>query len=200
MVIQLSLEGRTVLVAENEPVQALDLDQSLRHYGCGVLGPASSGAEALGLLRRARPDMALLDAWLPEGGALEVARALATREVPFAIMTTGYEAGPLDHPLLRDAPRLAKPYRAPELYRSVRALYRAELEAQIARAERHIGEGRERLARQLRLIERLAAGGHDTALAQKLAHGIARSLRLMRMHRAHLLRQLVAEAGHASPR
>jgi CheY-like chemotaxis protein len=194
------LEGCTVLIAENEPVQALDLDQSLRDYGCTVLGPAFSGAEAVGLLRRTRPDMALLDAWLPDDGVLRVAQALAAQEVPFAVMATGYEAGLLDHLLLCGAPRLAKPYRVSELHRSVRVLHRAELQARLAQAERHVREGRERLASQLRLIERLTTGGHDMLLAQKLAREIARSLRLMRAHRAHLLHQLAVEAKHLHAR
>jgi CheY-like chemotaxis protein len=200
MVIQPALESRTVLVAESEPVQALDLDDNLRRCGCAVLGPVSSGAEALCLLRRARPDMALLDAWLPDGGVLAVAQTLAAQEVPFALMATGCEAGPLAHPLLRQAPRLMKPYRPPELYRSVRVLYRAELEVQLAQAERYIREGRERLARQLRLVERLAAGSPDAALAEKLTCGIARSLRLMRVRRAQLLGQLAAEMARLSLR
>jgi hypothetical protein len=113
--------------------------------------------------------------------------------VPFAVLTTGGDPNLLAHPLLGAAPRLAKPYRSAELLRSVGELRRADLRAQLARAKRHLAEGRERLARQLRLTRRLAAAGHEVALAKQLLRGIARSLRLMRAHRAYLRRQLEAE-------
>jgi len=32
-------------------IQALDLEQTLRGFGCAVLGPVATGGEALGLLR-----------------------------------------------------------------------------------------------------------------------------------------------------
>ena len=38
------LAGSTVLVAEDEPVVALELEATLRRQGCGVLGPAATVA------------------------------------------------------------------------------------------------------------------------------------------------------------
>ena len=187
-----------VLVVEDEPVQALDLEQSLHLLGHAVLGPTGSWAEALDLVHRQRPDLALLDARLSDGGLLPVAEALRSFEVPFALIATG-EGGPLDHPLLREAPRLVKPYRVPDLQRSVRALRLADLGAQLAQAEQHIVAGRERLARQLRLVERLADRGHGTSTAELLSREMGRSLRLMRQHRVYLLGQMAAVAEQARP-
>ena len=183
------------LVAENEPVQALDLEYCLRGLGCSVLGPAGSAAEAMDLLRRRRPDLALVDTTLPDGGALQVAKALAAEAVPFAVLATGSEDGRIaEHPLLRDALQLLKPYRATDLRQSVRGLLRADLEARLMAAERRIAEGRERIARQARLVRRFAAGGHDTALAEKLLREMARSLRLMRAHREQIRRALANDS------
>src|SRR5215213_8059540 len=58
----------SVLVAEDEAVQALDLAITLNDFGCTVLGPASSVAEATSLLDKARPNLALLDVRLRDGG------------------------------------------------------------------------------------------------------------------------------------
>jgi CheY-like chemotaxis protein len=188
----LRLGDCTALVVEAEPVQGLDLRQTLSGLGCAVLGPVVSGVDAVQLLRQRRPDLALLDPPLRDGGALRVAAALAARQVPFAVLTTGGDHGLLGHLLLRGAPRLIKPYQPAELRHSLRELRRADLRARLDEAEWRFAEGRERLARQLRLTRRFAAAGHEVPLARQLLRGIARSLRLMRTHRSYLRRRLAA--------
>jgi hypothetical protein len=88
---------------------------------------------------------------------------------------------------------LAWPWHLPALCRSLRALYRANLERRLALDEQQIAAGRERLAYRLRAIERLAADGEDTFVADRLLRGIGRSLRLMRAHRAYLRRRLALD-------
>jgi CheY-like chemotaxis protein len=122
----LSLEGCKVLVVEDEAVQALDLQCSLQALGCEVLGPASSAAGAIELLGRERPNLVLLDIVLEDGSALLVVGQLVALEVPFAL-STGQDRVLLDHPLLRGAPCLRKPYRSTELQQCVRELYRLDL-------------------------------------------------------------------------
>jgi hypothetical protein len=108
-------------------------------------------------------------------------------------VTGGPAHGPPDHPALREAPRLAWPSHLLELCRSLRALYRSDLERRLALDEQQIAAGRERLAYQVRAIERLAAEGEDTFVADRLMRGIGRSLRLMRAHRAYLRRRLALD-------
>ena len=112
------LEGTTVLLAEDEAVVAFELAVTLRGFGCAVLGPVASATEALGLLRRRRPDIALLDVGLRDGPTTPVAEALAAAGVPF-VLVTGYEAIDLEDPLLRAAPFLTKPYHTPDLWRAL---------------------------------------------------------------------------------
>jgi two-component system, response regulator PdtaR len=73
-------QSRMMLVLEDESFQALDLAGILRGLGCSLLGPVGSGAEALDLLDRRRPDLALLDARPRDGGEglVRVAAALTT--------------------------------------------------------------------------------------------------------------------------
>jgi CheY-like chemotaxis protein len=103
------LGHRRVLVAEDQFLVAFDLAESLRDWGCVVLGPAASNAEALELLRREQPDAALLDATLTDGWVTPVAETLAATGVPFALLT-GYDGADLPEPVLRAAPRLLKPW------------------------------------------------------------------------------------------
>ncbi len=106
----------SVLVVEDAFLVALDVAGVLQELGYAVVGPAASGADALALLDRERPDAALLDAGLPggDGGAEAVAAALAAAGVPFAVLT-GHDPGGIAGPALRGAPYLAKPYRREDL-------------------------------------------------------------------------------------
>jgi CheY-like chemotaxis protein len=115
------LAGRRILVVEDEFVVALDLEHMLRRLGCEVLGPVPSVAKAVALLGRERPDAALLDLNLIDGLATPVAELLAGMGVPFAL-ATAYDAATLDHPLLKQAPRIGKPTRVAALRRGLERL------------------------------------------------------------------------------
>jgi hypothetical protein len=119
------LEGCTVLVAVSEPIQGLDLRQTLRDFGCAILGPVGSAVEALKLLDLRTPDLALLGGGLWDGGILPAAEVLAGRGVPFLVVATGDEHRAIDtHLVLRTAPRLIPPYRPVELHRRMSELRR----------------------------------------------------------------------------
>ncbi len=110
----------SVLVVEDAFLVALDVAGALQELGYTVVGPAASGADALALLGRERPDAALLDAGLPDGGAEAVAAALADRGAPFGVVS-GYGRDDLG-PTLREAPYLAKPCGPAELSALLRGL------------------------------------------------------------------------------
>ena len=57
-------------------------------------------------------------------------------------------------------------------------------------ADRRIAEGKECLARQLKLVERMAAAGHDTGSAERLAREYGRLLRTVRSSRELLVQRL----------
>jgi two-component system, response regulator PdtaR len=109
------LTGATVLIVEDEALVALDLALVLRDLGCIVLGPAGDSIQALALLRRQRPDAVLLDLGLRDGFALTLVKALAADDVRYVLMTTGYDCERVEHPSLRHAPFLEKPYGQEEL-------------------------------------------------------------------------------------
>src|SRR4051794_6612466 len=103
------LEGRRVLVVEDEYIVALDLEGMLLGLGCEVLGPVASIAQALALLGRERPDAVTLDLNLLDGMAVPVADLLATMGVPFVVISA-YDPAQFNHPALKQAPRLGKPF------------------------------------------------------------------------------------------
>lgn len=111
-----SLQGRRVLVIEDEMLVAMEIENLLERQGCVVLGPAPRVSRALSLLDQERPDAALLDLNLNGEPATPVAAALSAAGVPF-VLVTGYGEMQSREPELQDAPRLDKPVHHQKLLR-----------------------------------------------------------------------------------
>ena len=78
-----------ILVLEDDPFIALDMESLLEEAGYDVLGPVASSRAALKLLddEGAAPDCALLDFFVSGGTSEFVARELGRRDVPFMLVT-----------------------------------------------------------------------------------------------------------------
>ena len=100
--------GRLVLVVEDEFLIAMDLELLLQWHGWRVLGPAATVVQALRLLERETPDVALLDVNL--GGELvtPVAEQLRARGVPFVVVSA-YSCPGLMAVALAGVPAVGKP-------------------------------------------------------------------------------------------
>jgi CheY-like chemotaxis protein len=109
------LEGRRVLVVEDEAAVALLLEDLLTERGAIVVGPAADAASALQLLEGEPIDCAVVDYGLVGGTSLPVADALMARSVPF-LFASGYDISGFD-PRYAGIPRLEKVYSADELLR-----------------------------------------------------------------------------------
>ena len=103
-----TLRGKKVLIVEDNFLIAQDLQDMMYAAGCAICGTAPSSAAALALLRDEMPDGVLLDVGLRDTDASPVARVLASRGVPF-VLVTGYERKQLPK-ALRGRPCLSKPY------------------------------------------------------------------------------------------
>jgi DNA-binding response OmpR family regulator len=109
------MTGETqVLVLEDEPLIAMDLEDLLAGRGYTVVGPFSTADAALESLKTAQPATALLDVYLFNGTSFGVARELKRRGIPFAFMT-GLVASDLLPDDLAGSPIILKPYREKEL-------------------------------------------------------------------------------------
>jgi CheY-like chemotaxis protein len=84
-----ALEGRRVLVVEDEPFIAMTLEDMLTDLGCVVAGMAGQVGEALALIESTEIDAAVLDVNLGTQKIDPVADALSARSLPF-VFTTGY--------------------------------------------------------------------------------------------------------------
>jgi len=108
-----SLEGKRILVLEDEPLVAMLLEEMLLDFGCEVIGPAYSIAQAVPLALEQPLDAAVLDVNVNGEMSHSVAAILHSRGVPFAFATGyGSAAGAADS---ATAPVLRKPYPAEKL-------------------------------------------------------------------------------------
>ena len=102
------LAGVRILVVEDEPLIAMDIEERLLAAGGNVIGPAANPETARRLIAETAPDAALLDANLAGSRVDDLAVELRRRRVPFAFATGfGRESLP---PEFADVPVLAKPF------------------------------------------------------------------------------------------
>jgi len=118
MAEQEALRGLRILIAEDNVFAALELEQTLRDFGCEPVGPVASVAEALRLVRETPLDGALLDVDLRGERCFPIAEELRRRDIP-VVFATGYDEQDLIPQTLTAAPRLRKPYMTSELQRAI---------------------------------------------------------------------------------
>jgi DNA-binding LytR/AlgR family response regulator len=81
-----------IVIADDERPARSFLAAMLRSFDDAVIvGEAASGREAVSLIVRAKPDLALLDLHMPELDGLGVIRALKKDELPLIAFVTAYE-------------------------------------------------------------------------------------------------------------
>jgi PAS domain S-box-containing protein len=114
------LQGRRVLVIEDEILVAMDIETVLSDAGLEIAGRAGTLPQARQLISELDYDLVLLDGNLGGEFVGELAASLAARRVPFAFATgygrDGVPAG------FRDRPVLAKPFTPEQLLGMVRRL------------------------------------------------------------------------------
>ncbi|MGR3571647.1 HWE histidine kinase domain-containing protein [Brevirhabdus sp.] len=115
-----AIQGKRVLVIEDESLVAQETANALHAAGCTVVGPASTIADALRIVAKDAFDAAVLDINLDGKLVWPAAHVVAAREIPF-VFTTGY-SGVIDIPAeLKDAPWLEKPFDGKQLVRTLAA-------------------------------------------------------------------------------
>lgn len=99
-----------VLVVEDQPLIAMDLEDLLTSRGYEVLGPKATVAEALDCLARTTPEAALLDIDLAGETSFAVAAELGRRGVPFVFATGTAGADARIPDALVETPVIRKPW------------------------------------------------------------------------------------------
>lgn len=106
--------GLNVLIAEDETLVSMLLEEMLADLGCTVAGTASNLNDALVMIEGAGPvDLAILDVNLGGQPIEPVVEALRMRSVPF-LFVTGYGAASVND-RFAGAPVLQKPFQMPML-------------------------------------------------------------------------------------
>jgi DNA-binding response OmpR family regulator len=107
-----------ILVVEDDCLIASVLVDELAGFGCSVVGPAGTLAEATAIASTSALDGVLLDVELRLESALPVAQILSDRDIPFAFMT----GDDVPEATFDDVPRLFKPFTVAELRATLRRM------------------------------------------------------------------------------
>jgi CheY-like chemotaxis protein len=97
-----------VLIVEDDPIIALDFEDTILGFGVGAVRSVGNVAAALAAIAARSPDFALLDVALAREKSFAVAEQLDALKIPYAFVT-GY-GGDANLPAgLAQRPRLSKP-------------------------------------------------------------------------------------------
>ena len=97
-----------VMIVEDDPIIALDFEDTILSFGVKTVRTAASVARALELIEQRSPDFALLDVGLIREKSFAVAERLEALKIPFAFVT-GYGADARLPADFANKPRLPKP-------------------------------------------------------------------------------------------
>jgi DNA-binding response OmpR family regulator len=116
-----------IMICEDEPLLALDLQMQVEDMGFDVVGPYASQREAMRALRTVRPDAVLLDVELDDGACTPFAGALRASGIAFVVLSgLSMQAPP---PEFSGADWMTKPACPGKLRDVLERVVRAPLEA-----------------------------------------------------------------------
>jgi CheY-like chemotaxis protein len=117
-----------VLIVEDDPIIALDFEDTILGFGVKTVRTAGNVARALQMVADRQPDFALLDVGLVREKSFAVAERLDALNIPF-VFVTGYGADVRLPATLADKPRLSKPYSTDALQAMLKSARLAKGEA-----------------------------------------------------------------------
>ena len=126
-----------VVIAEDEAIIRLDLKEMLEDEGYEVVGETGRGDEAVELVRRHSPDIAILDIKMPGMDGLTAARDISVEGLTAVLILTAFSQRDLIE-RARDAGALAylvKPFQRSELIPAVEVALGRHKEVQALQAE-----------------------------------------------------------------
>ncbi|MDH4168932.1 MAG: response regulator [Acidimicrobiia bacterium] len=179
-----------VVLAEDEAIIRLDVKETLEDEGYEVVGETGRGDEAVELVRRLQPDVAILDIKMPGQDGIETARQISADHAAAVVLLTAYSQRDLIEQA-RDAGALTylvKPFQRSDLVPAV--------EMAIARHREYVAllDENRRLGEQLearKLIDRAKGRLMDERkLSESDAFGF---LQKTAMHQRRTMAEVAAE-------
>jgi two-component system, response regulator PdtaR len=172
--------ARRVVIAEDEAIIRLDLKEILQDEGYEVVGETGRGDEVVDLVRRHRPDLAILDVKMPGSDGLAAAREIAElgERVAVLILTAFSQRNLIEE--AREAgvaAYLVKPFQRAELVPAIdQAVSRCEqewaIEAEAAQVQASNGGNTQATAEDKLETRRLVDGAKDLLMER---YGLAES-------------------------
>ena len=127
---------RVVLADDERPARRFLINLLKTFPDVAVVGEAANGTDAIDLIERQKPDLALLDLNMPEAGGLDVARLVKAGATPSIAFVTAYDEFAVQAFELNAIDYLLKPV---ERERLATTLERARTRATAASSERAQG-------------------------------------------------------------
>ena len=115
-------QGPRCLIVEDQALISMLIEEQVEACGYTVAGPFASCQAALDFLRDGTPDLAIIDYLLADGPCLELARELASRSIPFVILSGFDPRAGQNQPGLRGVKWLRKPISSEQLQSVLRDL------------------------------------------------------------------------------
>ena len=166
---------RAVIVEDEPLAREMVRDLLGRDPEVEVAGEAASGAQGLELIRKLRPDLALLDVEMPEMSGVDVVKALAPVERPTVIFITAFSAFATDAFDVEALDYVVKPF-------SDRRFFAALERAKSRLRERRLSGLMRRAASEA------AEGDGESAEADRDASGHLRTIAVRSHGRSRLLK------------
>lgn len=105
---------KTILIVEDDPFIAMDLQDTFEDAGYEVLGPVAAVDPGLAVLRSAKPSVAMLDYNLGTETSVPIAQKLDEIEIPYVFLS-----GQIDRVIAAHSAKppdvIAKPFNAKKL-------------------------------------------------------------------------------------
>jgi len=172
------LAGITCVLADDHPLLIQAMRVLLKRHGVQVVGEAQRGEEAVDLIRRLSPAVALVDVKLPDLSGIGVARRVSSENLDTAVLIyTGYgNAHLLSEALAAGAMGFVqKDAPVEEVLRAFQMVCdgRPYIEPSLAQAIVHRRGARPSLsAPEIRVLQLLAAGQTTEAIRAELATSV----------------------------
>lgn len=104
-----NLDKKTILIVEDDPFIAMDLEDTFTDHDYRVIGPCADVDTGLRLLKDERPDVAMLDYNLGRETSILLAQTLHEQRVPYVFLSGQVQHFVTGHGLPQ-RPVIAKPF------------------------------------------------------------------------------------------
>ena len=130
----------TILLVEDESIEAMDIKRTLESFGYQVPDVASSGQEAINKALELRPDIILMDIVLKgEIDGIEAISKIKELNIPFIYLTAHSEESTIERAKFTEpAGYIIKPYDSTELKYAIElAIYKNQMETELKESEKY---------------------------------------------------------------